>query len=292
MSHLRGKSSKTRYLLGSCDLFSTPDMPAEPRFIDDKLEILVRKCIVFPADGSETRLVHMVTRTVTLEDISPLGGYSRCVDMASTFGDEYRKIRVLAHKISRDGVQSVYLFFYNLSPNLPINLNVARVIGVTPSHLKNKKQLFWRGDVVAMKVQPESEMIYFMVETLDAGLFDLNPLEEVFRQEYQDGSLERLLYFLEQQCEKRIWANCQSSQESLQGIGMSHTTVGLLRCYSAPRDPTGVQTRQRRKVQEHCNSTLFVLNSPFFFQKFFYTTSTSYDALLGESPNHKDIKKL
>ena len=84
-------------------------MPAEPLFVNDKLEILVRKCIIFPADGSETGIVHMVARTVTVEDISPLTLYSCCVDMTSTFGDDYRKTQVTEHKCARDGVQSTYL---------------------------------------------------------------------------------------------------------------------------------------------------------------------------------------
>ena len=176
-------------------------MSAKPRFTNDKVEFLVRRCIVFPADGSETRIVHMVARTVIVGDIPPLRLYSRCVDMASTFGDEYRKTEVTRHKIARDGDESTYLFFYNLSPNLPVNLNVAHVIGVTPSHLKTRKRLFWRGDVVAMKVQPESEKINFIVESLDANPFDLKALEEFFRESYQEGRLEQLLQRTEWLCE-------------------------------------------------------------------------------------------
>ncbi|KAF8961357.1 hypothetical protein BDZ97DRAFT_1828877 [Flammula alnicola] len=175
-------------------------MPAEPAFLNDKLESLVRKCIVFPADGSETRIVHMIARTVTLEDISSLTCHSRCVDMASTFGDNYRKTRVMTHQSARDGVQSTYLLFYNLSLNLPINLNVAHVIGVTPSHLKTRKRLFWRGDIVAMKVQPQSGQIDFIVESLDANLFELGPLEEFLRKGYQEEVLERDLHY-----EELIW---------------------------------------------------------------------------------------
>lgn len=177
-------------------------MPAEPSFINDKLEFLVRRCVLFPADGSEQRLVHMVARTVMRDDILSLSSYSRCVDMASTFGDEYRKTKVIRHEIVRDGDESsYYLFFYNLSPNLPVNLNVAHLIGVTPSHLKAKKRLFWRGDVVAMKVQPKSERMFWIVESLDANLSDLNPLENFLRESYQEGELECLLQREEELCE-------------------------------------------------------------------------------------------
>ena len=116
-------------------------------------ESMVRKRIVFPADGSEPRIVHMLSRTVTVEDITSLGSCSRCVDMITAFGDSYRMARVMAYRCAPDGVQNTYLFFYNLFPNLSINLNVPNLIGETTSDLEKKKQLFWRGDVVAMKVQ-------------------------------------------------------------------------------------------------------------------------------------------
>jgi hypothetical protein len=238
-------------------------MPVQPAYINDKIEILVRKCIVFPADGSDTRLVHMVARTVTSEDIAPLTLFNRCVDLASTFGDGYYMTQVLAYQTTRNDLQSTYLFFYNLSRNLPVNLNAARIIGITPSQLKHKKRLFWRGDVVAMKVQP-SESEFRIVESLDADPSDLNLLGEFFLERFQDGSLDRFLEALEQQCEQESFAQCQPSQESLQGTCISRTTADLLRC-SAPQKPTGEETRQRRKVQEHCSSaySYSILNPPF-----------------------------
>lgn len=174
-------------------------MPIEPVFRNDKLEDLVRECIIFPADGSATRSAPMITRTVVGKDIT---SYNRCLDMTSTFGDECRKMRVAAHRSARDGVQSTYLLFYNLSPNLPINLNVANLIGVTPSHLKFKKRLFWRGDVVAMKVQPELERVDFVIKSMDADLLELGSLQEFLRDRYQEGVFERLLHNNELECEQ------------------------------------------------------------------------------------------
>ena len=168
----------------------------------DKLEVLARKCIVFPAGGSETHIVQMVAPTVTY--ISSLIMYSHRVDMIGTFGDDYRKTRSMVHKITRDGgVQSTYIIFYNLSPNLPINLNVAHVVGVTPSDLKTRKRLFWRGDVVAMKVQPQAgpqKRYDFIVESLDADLSELSPLEELLREKYQVGFLEGRVEVAEISC--------------------------------------------------------------------------------------------
>ena len=191
-------------------------MPVGPLFLNDRLESLVRQCIVFPANGSETCIVPMVARTVTIDDdITSLKLHSRCVDMVSTFGDEYRKMQVTAHKSTLNGVQITHLFFYNLSPNLPINLNVARVIGVTPSHLKTKKRLFWRGDVVVMKVQPESERIDWIVKSLDADLSELRPLEEFLREMYRKRELESDLDFDEHQCKQEFGKRCSQFQRNL-----------------------------------------------------------------------------
>ena len=210
----RGTASELDHIqrTGQSLHFYYQPMPAEPAFRDDKLETLVRKCIVFPADGAETRLDLMIARTVTVDDISSMRLFNRCVDMTSTFSDGYRKTQVASHQTTRDGVQSTYLLFYNLSLNLPINLNIARVIGVTPPQLQTKKRLFWRGDVVAMKVRPESKERDFMVKSLDANLLELRSLEKFFPDNYQKGVLESDLDFDEHTCEKELGQRCQSSQ--------------------------------------------------------------------------------
>ena len=164
----------------------------------------VGTCILFPADGSEIRRVEIMTGDITVGEITGLASYSRCTDATSTFNDESRKARVV---MAQDSAQSTTrLVFYNLSPNLPINLNVARIIGVTPSDLKLKKRLFWRGDVATMKVQREGEQLNFIVENSDADLPDLRILEEFFRKMYQAGAFERLLHEEELKCEPESWA--------------------------------------------------------------------------------------
>ena len=192
--------------------FYYPPMPAEPAFLDDQLETLIRRCIVFPADGSETHIDLMIARTATEDDISSMRVFNRCVDMTSTFGDSYRKTEVSSYETTRDGVQSTYLLFYNLSLNLPINLNIARVIGVTPYQLQTEKRLFWRGDVVAMKVQPVSNRLSFMVRSLEADLLELRSLEKIFPDYYRRGVFESQLDSDERRCEKEIGQRCQSSQ--------------------------------------------------------------------------------
>jgi len=199
-------------------------MHIKPFFRTDTLETRVRQCILFPADGSESQIVPMTARTVTVDDIASLKSYSRCVDMSSVFGgglysystsysasDNYRKTRVMGYipphtnrwaLVSGEPEKSCYLLFYNLSPNLPVNLNVAGVIGLTEAYLKFKKRLFWRGDVVALKVRPEGKNVAFRVESLDADICEVGLLEDFLRKQYHEGALERILGNDELQCER------------------------------------------------------------------------------------------
>jgi hypothetical protein len=191
-------------------------MSIKPLFHTDTLD--------FPADGSEMRIVPMTARTVTVDDIASLKSYSRCVDMSSVFGgglysysdsysdsDNYRKMRVMGYippltnrwaLAEGEPERACYLLFYNLSPNLPVNLNVAGMIGLTEDYLKFKKRLFWRGDVVALKVQPEGEKVGFRVESLDADICEVGLLEDFFRKKYHEGELERILGADELQCKR------------------------------------------------------------------------------------------
>ena len=139
-------------------------MHIKPFFRTDNLETRVRQCILFPADGSESRMVPMTARTMTVDDIASLKSYSRCVDMSSVFGgglysysasysasDNYRKTRVMGYippptnrwaLAESEPEPACYLLFYNLSPNLPVNLNVVGMVGLTEAYLKFKKRLF------------------------------------------------------------------------------------------------------------------------------------------------------
>ena len=228
--------------------------------------------------GSESRIVPMTARTVTVDDIASLKSYSRCVDMSSVFGgglysysasysasDNYRKTRVMGYippltnrwaLVSGEPEKSCYLLFYNLSPNLPVNLNVAGVIGLTEAYLKFKKRLFWKGDVVALKLRPEGKNVTFRVESLDADICEVGLLEDFLRKQYQDGPLERVLGNDELQCERESGFLDRGGSFLMQSIPISPVSVGLLRYCLARRDYIGVQTLQRRKVNGVRNSPL------------------------------------
>ena len=238
-------------------------MPAtEPKclFIGDKFERCVRQCIVFPADGLATRIEHMIVETVTTtQDISALRLHSRCVDLTSTFGAEHRdlKTRVVVLSITHAGDTHAYLFYYNRSLRLPINLNVAELVGVSSSHLKTKKHVFWRGDIVVMKVKPESETIDFIVKPLDADLSELGTLEEFLRTKHREGYLAQELHGDEMQCEQttthdiaRYAVHHRSSLNrlELQGSRMLKLSARLV-TRLVDQKHIGAKTQRRRKVR-------------------------------------------
>ena len=175
-------------------------------FEGDKFERYLCKCIIFPADGSPTETEVMVVETTTITmDNTSLRLYSRCVDLNSTFGAEHRdaQTRATPLSVSVASVEHAYLLFYNCSLRLPINLNVANLVGVSSSYLKTKKRLFWRGDIVAMKVRrrPPPRQ-HSRVEPLDADLSTLGALEHFFRVRHQEGFLEQELYYEEMKCKQ------------------------------------------------------------------------------------------
>ena len=91
-------------------------MPLKLRFRDNELEDLVRKCIVFPSDGSEACLVQIILPKVTVGDIALLFLYGHCVDMRYTYTDsgEYSKMRFMGYlgrALTADNVESGYLLF-------------------------------------------------------------------------------------------------------------------------------------------------------------------------------------
>ncbi len=63
--------------------------------------------------------------------------------------------------------------------------------------------MFWRGDIVVMKVKQESEAMNSMVKALDADLSELGTLEEFLRTKHREGFLAQELNSDEMRCEQR-----------------------------------------------------------------------------------------
>jgi len=173
-------------------------MATEPKFRDDSYVKYTRKCIVFPAEGSEPRIVDMTIRTVIQGDISEVSLYNRTVDLLGLYGSEYRKLHVQDLSLSEwRAIPGKYLLYYNMSPKLPLNRCIARIIGVDPNKLG--AELFWRGDVVGMKFEPESEHSP-IVQCYDADASAIVALGNALVDDYTEGKLERVLSSDKEQC--------------------------------------------------------------------------------------------
>lgn len=160
-------------------------MPPKPLFRDDPYVSFTRKCLVFPSEGSEPRLVDMPIRTVTHDDISRICFCNRTVDLAVLYGNEHHKTRVWR---SPEYVLCKYLLYFNMSPKLPVNRCVARIADVDPDGVGSR--LFWRGDVVVMKYEPLDEIF---IDCQNADISLNSDSEDTLRDVYMTGRLEQEL---------------------------------------------------------------------------------------------------
>ena len=75
-----------------------------------------------------------------------------------------------------------------MSPKLPLNRCVARIVGENLDNLGS--QLFWRGDVVVMKFESQDD---FHIDCQDADTSVISELEQILKDAYFKGMLEREL---------------------------------------------------------------------------------------------------
>ena len=171
-------------------------MPPKSFFYYEPLVTFTRKCVVFPAQGSEPQIVDMTIRTVTTEDTRNVCSFDRTVDLLATYGSEYRKTRTVPM-----GYFDNYLLHYNMSPKLPLNRCIARILDIDPDASNIESELFWRGDAVAMKF--ESATLYSRcVNCYDTDSSAIGNLQEMLRNEYSTGILEQQLSSDEKICKR------------------------------------------------------------------------------------------
>jgi hypothetical protein len=186
-----------------CFLTASLTMTPQPLFIDDSYVTYTRKCVVFPAHGSEPHIVNKTIRTVTEEDTSQVSCYNRTVDLLGTYGSEYRKMRVRNFAPSPP-IPGQYMLFYNMSPQLPLNRCVARLLDIDPNTNNVGSKLFWRGDVIAMKFEKRSENSSY-ITCHDADSSAIGHLGDILRDAYSEGNLERELFMDECFCKRGCW---------------------------------------------------------------------------------------
>ncbi|KAJ7019095.1 hypothetical protein C8F04DRAFT_1324313 [Mycena alexandri] len=96
---------------------------------------IVRNVLIFPADGGKPRISPMTFNEAGAR-ANPKGFYT----------------------INPDEVTNgAYDLFHNISPKLPVNVTMARVVGANPK--KPGKRPLWRGDVVVVKTSEWPEPI-------------------------------------------------------------------------------------------------------------------------------------
>ncbi|KAJ6491022.1 hypothetical protein C8R45DRAFT_991355 [Mycena sanguinolenta] len=118
----------------------------------DPHETIIRDVLLFPAEGGEPRILPMTFSEAGAES-NPYGLYTINVDLRDLFGKKNMHatrgqgldVNNQPHKI----MEGEYELYHNISPKLPINLSMARLIGVDPK--RPGQRPLWRGDVVVVK---------------------------------------------------------------------------------------------------------------------------------------------
>ena len=126
----------------------------------DPHQAIVRNVLVFPADGGDPRISPMTFNEAGAE-ANPYGFYTVNVDLRDLYGQRNMyatrqkgwDIENQPNKIA----EGTYDMFHNVSPKLPVNATMARLVGVDPK--KPGKRPLWRGDVVVVKTAEWPEPI-------------------------------------------------------------------------------------------------------------------------------------
>ncbi|KAJ6545546.1 hypothetical protein B0H19DRAFT_1380134 [Mycena capillaripes] len=119
----------------------------------DPRETIVRNVLLFPANGGAPAITPM-TFSEAGSRSNPCGFYMVNVDLRGLYGeDNMYATRKEPWDITDDrsdgDAGGKYDLFHNVSPELPINVAMARLVDVDPE--KPGKRPLWRGDVVVVK---------------------------------------------------------------------------------------------------------------------------------------------
>ncbi|KAJ7450819.1 hypothetical protein FB451DRAFT_716262 [Mycena latifolia] len=118
----------------------------------DPHEAIVRDVLIFPADGGDPRISPMTFNEAGAK-ANPYGFYTINVDLRGLYGQRnMHATRQKGWDVTNQPdkiVEGEYDLFHNVSPKLPVNATMARLVGVDPK--KPGKRPLWRGDVVVVK---------------------------------------------------------------------------------------------------------------------------------------------
>lgn len=126
----------------------------------DPHETIVRNVLIFPADGSEPRISPMTFSEAGAKS-NPRGLYTVNVDLQSLYGNRnMHATRSHGWDMMNQETEVTngdYILFHNISPKLPVNITMARIVGVDPK--RPGQRPLWRGDVVVVKTSEWPEPI-------------------------------------------------------------------------------------------------------------------------------------
>ncbi|KAJ7088529.1 hypothetical protein B0H15DRAFT_982340 [Mycena belliarum] len=119
----------------------------------DPGETIVRNVLLFPANGGTPAITPM-TFSEAGSRSNPCGFYMVNVDLRGLYGEDNmyatrKEPCDIIDERSDGGAGGKYDLFHNISPALPINVAMARLVDVDPE--KPGKRPLWRGDVVVVK---------------------------------------------------------------------------------------------------------------------------------------------
>ncbi|KAK0492259.1 hypothetical protein EDD18DRAFT_1183614 [Armillaria luteobubalina] len=120
-----------------------------------EMKTTTSKVLLFPANGDEPHIVDMAF-SVAGAKAHPRGFYKTAVDLRGLYG-KYTAgyTRLLNFNVQDHGEQidGQYHLYYNISPRLPVNFAMARVVDVDPKRPNSRSM--WKGDVVIVKMREE-----------------------------------------------------------------------------------------------------------------------------------------
>ena len=115
---------------------------------------IVRDVVLYPASGDDLkpRICKMTFNEAGANH--PRGLYTTAIDLRSTYENQMRLTRFQVLDVENQldkHTEGEYMFYYNLSPSLPVNAAMALIVGVNPK--RPGWRPIWRGDVVVVKTQ-------------------------------------------------------------------------------------------------------------------------------------------
>ncbi|KAG7444056.1 uncharacterized protein BT62DRAFT_921348 [Guyanagaster necrorhizus] len=124
---------------------------------DHEIKTTTFKVLLFPVNGDQPHLVDMVFSEAGAKS-HPRGFYSTAVDLRGLYGKYtagYTRLLRFDIQDHEEPLDGRYHLYYNISPRLPVNHAMARIVGVDPKRPSSRPM--WKGDVVIIKKQPEME---------------------------------------------------------------------------------------------------------------------------------------